>query len=68
MDPIARLADMREVLMHALGAGIGVRVEAPSSVPPMLADKGQLETVLVNLAANARDAMDGAAITADLRP
>jgi len=45
--------------MHTLGAGIGVRVETQSGLPPLRADKGQLETVLVNLATNARDAMSG---------
>jgi PAS domain S-box-containing protein len=57
IDPGSLLTDMREILIHTLGAGIGVRVDAESNLPPLLADKGQLETVLVNLAANARDAM-----------
>jgi signal transduction histidine kinase/ActR/RegA family two-component response regulator len=51
------LAAMEEMLAHTLGAGIAVRVEAAPGLPPLLADRGQLETVLVNLAANARDAM-----------
>lgn len=59
VSPVALLAGMREILIHTLGAGIGVRVDAPPDLPPLLADKGQLETVLVNLATNARDAMDG---------
>jgi len=48
---------MQEVLTHTLGGGIKVEVEVEVRLPPLLADKGQLETVLVNLAANARDAM-----------
>ena len=59
VDPPQLLADLREVLGHTLGAGIAVRLEVPEPVPPLLADKGQLETVLVNLATNARDAMAG---------
>lgn len=59
LDPLALLTDMREILTHTLGAGIGVRVEALPGLPLLLADKSQLETVVVNLAANARDAMDG---------
>ncbi|MDO9710878.1 hybrid sensor histidine kinase/response regulator [Paracraurococcus lichenis] len=48
-----------EVLSHTLGAGIAVRVGAPPGLPLLFADKGQLETVLINLATNARDAMAG---------
>jgi len=60
VDVATLFEDMREILSHTLGAGIEVRVQLPSPLPPLLADKGQLETVLVNLAANARDAMRGA--------
>lgn len=59
VDAAALLTDMREILTHTLGAGIGVRVDAPRGLPPLMADKGQLETVLINLASNARDAMNG---------
>jgi PAS domain S-box-containing protein len=53
------LLGTKDILTHTLGAGIQVVVEAPATLPPLLADKGQLETVLVNLATNARDAMAG---------
>ncbi len=62
VDAAALLEDMREILSHTLGTGIEVRVQALAALPPLLADKGQLETVLVNLAANARDAMGGAGV------
>lgn len=58
--PAALLRDMREIFVHTLGAGVTVRVDAPAGLPPMLVDKEELEVVLVNLAANARDAMAGA--------
>lgn len=51
------LGSLREVLVHTLGAGITVRLQVAEPLPLILADKGQLETVLVNLATNARDAM-----------
>ncbi|MBL6082556.1 response regulator [Belnapia sp. T18] len=53
------LVGMQEVLSHTLGGGIRVEVEVEAGLPPPLADRGQLETVLVNLAANARDALEG---------
>ena len=59
VDPAPLLTDMREILTHTLGTGIGVRVEIANELPPLLADKGQLETALINLASNARDAMHG---------
>ena len=51
------LEDMREMLARTLGSGITVQASAEAGLPPMMADKGGLETVLVNLATNARDAM-----------
>ena len=57
VDPAAALAAMRDLLRHALGSLVAIVVEAEASLPPVLADKEQLETVLVNLATNARDAM-----------
>ena len=57
INPVALLTSMRELLEHTLGTGIDVRVEALPDLPALLADRGQLETVLVNLGTNARDAM-----------
>ncbi len=51
------LAGLQELLRHTLGGGIAVTLAIEEGLPPLLADKGQLETVLVNLATNARDAM-----------
>jgi CheY-like chemotaxis protein len=59
LDAAAVLEDLREILAHTLGAAIAVNVEAEPGLPPLLADKGQVETVLVNLCTNARDAMPG---------
>ena len=57
IDPGPLLRSMREILAHTLAADIEVRVDAPAGLPCLLADKAQLETVLINLAINARDAM-----------
>jgi PAS domain S-box-containing protein len=58
------LNSMSEVLSHTLGTGIDVRVATAGIVPPILADRGQLETALVNLGTNARDAMpDGGTLS-----
>ena len=57
LDVAALLRSLHEILAHTLGAAIEVHVRLSAGLPPMLADKGQLETVLVNLATNARDAM-----------
>jgi PAS domain S-box-containing protein len=59
IDPALLLEGMREILAHTLGSGLEVRAEAPEGLPLLLADKGQLETALVNLATNGRDAMGG---------
>lgn len=59
LDARDLLFGMREVLAYTLGGGIRVELEVQAGLPPLLADKGQLETVLVNLATNARDALAG---------
>ena len=57
LDAASVLYGLREILVHTLGAGIDVQVRLGDGLAPLLADKGQLETILVNLATNARDAM-----------
>jgi signal transduction histidine kinase/ActR/RegA family two-component response regulator len=64
VDTVELLTGLRDVLSYTLGSAIVVDVVLPPGVPPLFADKGQLETVLVNLATNARDAMpDGGSLT-----
>jgi PAS domain S-box-containing protein len=48
---------IQEILSHTLGANISVEVANMQEPFWLTADKGQLETVLVNFAANSRDAM-----------
>ncbi len=57
VDTLALLRDLGVVLTHTLGSGILVQLRAPPNLPAALIDKAQLETVLINLATNARDAM-----------
>jgi signal transduction histidine kinase/CheY-like chemotaxis protein len=61
VEPAPMLEGLAEMLRATLGPSVSLRVEAPAGLPAMLADAGQLEAVLVNLANNARDALpDGA--------
>ena len=61
------LEDVALLLRHTLGPGVALRVEAGPDVPALFADPGQLETVLVNLANNARDALKNGRGTIRLR-
>jgi CheY-like chemotaxis protein len=59
-EPIAPgqlLAGLAEILSPTLGAGLTLRIEADGELPALYADRAQLESVLINLAHNARDAM-----------
>ncbi|CAH2599157.1 Histidine kinase [Rhodovastum atsumiense] len=64
IDPLALLEGLRDVLAHTLGSPITVRLEVGPELRELMADRGQLETVLVNLGTNARDAMpEGGTLT-----
>jgi signal transduction histidine kinase len=64
IEPSHLLEEMRELLAPTLGPSITIRLDVATSTLRVFADRGQLETVLLNLATNARDAMpDGGALT-----
>jgi two-component system, cell cycle sensor histidine kinase and response regulator CckA len=61
------VAEVKEMLSHAIGEDIELVTRSAPDLWPVLADPSQIEQVLVNLAINARDAMpDGGRLTFDL--
>jgi PAS domain S-box-containing protein len=64
VDMIDGVRDMAELLARTIGSNVTITTRFPLSVPPVLADRAQLELALMNLVVNARDAMpDGGVIT-----
>jgi two-component system, cell cycle sensor histidine kinase and response regulator CckA len=58
------VADMETMLHRIIGDDISVGVRLAPDLAPVEADRAQIERVILNLAANARDAMpDGGALT-----
>jgi signal transduction histidine kinase/CheY-like chemotaxis protein len=57
IDPASLLADTHELLRASFQSAILCRIDTPPGLPRLLADRAQLDTVLVNLTTNARDAM-----------
>ena len=53
----AVVTDSRDLLASAVGAAIEIRLDLAADLPSIVADRGQVEQVLLNLAVNARDAM-----------
>ena len=53
------ISDLSNLLRRLLGAGIELQVEHSRETGLIRVDRGQLEQVLINLAVNARDAMEG---------
>jgi PAS domain S-box-containing protein len=62
LDPAEILLGLREMLGPALGAHIAIRVEAEPGLPPVVAEREQLQTALINLTVNARDAMSAGGV------
>jgi signal transduction histidine kinase/ActR/RegA family two-component response regulator len=59
-----RVEGMTELLRRTLGSRVRIEAELAEELPPVLADPGQLEIAVINLATNARDAMpDGGRLT-----
>jgi PAS domain S-box-containing protein len=64
VDLNAVVAGMREMLTRTIGADIEVRLGLSADLWPALIDPTQIETAILNLAINARDAMPlGGALT-----
>jgi signal transduction histidine kinase/ActR/RegA family two-component response regulator len=49
--------NVEQLLIRTLGEHVELITDLATALPPVLADPGQIEQVLVNLAVNARDAM-----------
>ncbi len=57
LDVRALLLGMADMLRRMLGETVQVSITAPKDLEPCVADAGQLENAILNLAINARDAM-----------
>src|ERR1700733_10052170 len=66
LDLDAVITAVEEMLRRTIGEHVQLVISLPGDLWPILADPGQLEQVLVNLALNARDAMPaGGTLTID---
>lgn len=59
VDPIEVLHRMEEMLQRLIGEGVIVNVEVAEGLGNIDVDRSQFEQVIMNLAVNSRDAMDG---------
>ena len=57
LDIPKAVGELMPMLQRVIGEHIDVSEETAGHVPPVLADLGQIEQVILNLAVNARDAM-----------
>ena len=59
IEPDRLIAGMKDLITRAIGAGVEVVLDLDAGDWPLWADRAQLESALLNMAINARDAMDG---------
>jgi signal transduction histidine kinase len=60
VEPVGLVEGMSDLLDRTLGERVRVRVQLAPDTWPVYVDPHQLENAIVNLAVNARDAMEGA--------
>ena len=64
-----RLRNVADIVRTLIGSRIQLLITPPAEAAYTLADRGQFDTAIVNMAINARDAMDGeGTLTIDVRP
>jgi len=56
-DLVALINGMSDLLRRSIGPSIRIEMRFPIALPPVLVDPNQLESALLNLCLNARDAM-----------
>ena len=59
LDPNKVVRDISRLMKKVSGEQVEVRSRLTEGIPPIFADRGQLEQVLLNLCLNSRDAMPG---------
>jgi two-component system cell cycle sensor histidine kinase/response regulator CckA len=59
LDVNTVVTEVHQMLLRSIGEHITLSTHTSTELPAVMADPGQLEQVLVNLAVNARDAMPG---------
>jgi PAS domain S-box-containing protein len=59
LDPNTVVRDISRLMKKVSGEQVEVRTRLTEGIPPIFADRGQLEQVLLNLCLNSRDAMPG---------
>lgn len=68
IDPVALVRETVDTFRHLLPSTVMVNLAVENGVPPIDADPGALEQMLLNLATNARDAMpDGGRLEVSVR-
>jgi PAS domain S-box-containing protein len=68
VDVAALVRGITSLMQRSLGPSVRLVARFPKSLPPAITDANQLETALLNLAVNARDAMpDGGEITIEAK-
>ncbi|MDZ7767920.1 MAG: ATP-binding protein [Woeseiaceae bacterium] len=69
VDAVALVHGLETLLRRAVGEDIDLKINAEQNLRLVQVDPAQLESALLNLALNARDAMpDGGRLTVELRP